>query len=462
MLIELDREGGEPIRLQIYRQIKNQILSGELREQEPLPSTRQLADSLGVSRSTTVEAYDMLLSEGFLISRQGAPTLVAEGLVIARENSVLPSIHETEPKSYLADFQTGRPDLHQFPRALWQKLLSQTAATLTPEQYGYTGPQGYLPLREEIAAWLGRNRGFLPNPEDIFITAGATHALRILTDVLCSNGGSILIEDPCHIGLYDTLKTCECAIRPIPADDHGMQTDCLPEHTDARAVYITPSHQFPLGGILPAQRRAALLRYAKEQELYIIEDDYDSEFRFAGAPVAPLYAMDSTRVIYVGTFSKTVFPALRIGFAVLPGELQAPWRNIRTHHDVQNPLFEQAALAEFLKTRKLDRHIRVMKHKYEKRRQALLDALKEEIGDVSNACGDAAGLHVTVRFTGAQFGEAFLTRCKQAGIRVATLEKHSIEKGRNEDALVLGYGHMEPETIREAVRLLSIEIRQSM
>jgi len=462
VLIELIRVSDEPIRQQIYRQIKDQILSGDLREKEPLPSTRQLADTLGVSRSTTVEAYDMLLSEGFLVSRQGAPTLVAEGLVLPREERKQPLEHEIERQKVLADFQTGRPDLKLFPRSVWLKLLAQTAARLTPEEYGYTGPQGYLPLREEIAAWLGRNRGFLPNPEDIFITAGATHALRILTDVLCSDEGSILIEDPCHVGLYDTLKTCGCDIQPIPADDHGIQTDCLPKQTDACAVYITPSHQFPLGGILPAQRRATLLRYAKEQGLYIIEDDYDSEFRFSGVPVAPLYAMDSTRVIYVGTFSKTVFPALRIGFVILPGELQARWRDIRTHHDVQNPPFEQAALAEFLKTRKLDRHIRVMKHKYAKRRQVLLEALNEEFGDDCCVCGDAAGLHVAVRWTGARFDETFLARCKQAGIRVATLEKHSIEKGRHEDALVLGYGHMEPETIRAAVHLLSDEIHRNI
>ena len=435
-------------------------MSGELHEQEPLPSTRQLAEELGVSRSTIVEAYDMLLSEGFLVSRQGAPTLVAEGLVLAREPQPKRNESPATQKRILADFQTGRPDLYLFPKNLWLKLLAQTAANLTPEEYGYTGPQGYPPLREEIAAWLGRNRGFLPHPEDIFITAGATHALRILTDVLCAKGGSILIEDPCHVGLYDTLKTCGCGIQPIPADDHGIQTECLPAHTDARAIYITPSHQFPLGGILPAQRRAALLRYAKEHELYIIEDDYDSEFRYTGAPVAPLYAMDSTRVIYVGTFSKTVFPALRIDFAVLPHELQGRWRDIRTHHDVQNPLFEQAALAEFLKTRKLDRHIREMKHKYSKRRQTLLDALHDEFGGDCHPCGDAAGLHVTVRWKGACFNETFLARCKQAGIRVVTLEKHSIVKGKHEDALVLGYGHMEPEMIREAVRLLAAEIRR--
>ena len=317
-MITLQKSSAEPIRLQIYRRIKEQILDGTMREKEPLPSTRQLAEELGVSRSTVVEAYDMLLAEGFLVSRQGAPTLVAEGLVLPREERKQPIEPEKERTKVLADFQTGRPDLKLFPRELWLRLLAQSAALLSPEEYGYTGPQGSYPLRQEIAAWLGRNRGFLPQPEDIFITAGATHALRILTDVLCSDGGGILIEDPCHMGLYETLQTCGCDILPVPADEQGIRTDCLPERSNAVAVYITPSHQFPLGGILPAQRRTALLRYAKERGIYIIEDDYDSEFRFTGAPVAPLYAMDSSRVIYVGTFSKTVFPALRIGFAILP------------------------------------------------------------------------------------------------------------------------------------------------
>ncbi len=461
-MITLQKTSEEPIRLQIYRRIKEKILDGTMREKEPLPSTRQLADELGVSRSTVVEAYDMLLAEGFLVSRQGAPTLVAEGLVLPREERRQPIEPELERTKVLADFQTGRPDLNLFPRELWTRLLTQSAALLSPEEYGYTGPQGSYPLRQEIAAWLGRNRGFLPQPEDIFITAGATHALRILTDVLCSDGGGILIEDPCHMGLYETLQTCGCNILPVPADEQGIRTDCLPERSNAAAVYITPSHQFPLGGILPAQRRTALLRYAKEREIYIIEDDYDSEFRFTGAPVAPLYAMDSSRVIYVGTFSKTVFPALRIGFAILPRELQERWRDIRTHSDVQNPPFEQAALAEFLRTRKLDRHIRTMRKKYERRRQVLLDALDAEFGTACRACGDAAGLHVAIRFARAFFDDSFEARCEQAGIRVVTLEEHCIEKGLHTDELVLGYGHMEPEVITEAVSLLAVEIRRSM
>lgn len=459
--MELTRDACEPVRAQIYRTIKEQILSGSLCAKEPLPSTRQLAADLGVSRSTVVEAYDMLLAEGFLSSRPGAPTVVAEGLMLPVTPREIARTRREVEKSILADFQTGRPDLNLFPHALWQRLLAQTAARLSATDYGYTGPQGYLPLREEIANWLGRNRGFQPDAEDIFITAGATHALRILTDLLCAEGGTILMEDPCHMGLYETLKIRGCGICPVPADERGIQTDCLAVVPDARAIYVTPSHQFPLGGILPAPRRAALLRYAQAQGIYIIEDDYDSEFRYTGAPIAPLCSMDAQRVIYVGTFSKTVFPALRIGFAVLPRELQARWCDLRTHLDVQNPPFEQAALAEFLRSRKLDRHIRAMKQKYAKRRQTLLNALKEAFGDDCSVFGDAAGLHVAVRVRGYRFDERFLPDCERAGVNVASLEEHCIVKGRHEDELVLGYGHLEPEAIRSAVALLTRTIRAS-
>lgn len=454
-MLQLNRSSGEPVRKQIYRQLKEQILSGGLCAGESLPSTRQLSNVLCVSRSTVVEAYDMLLSEGFLTSRQGAATTVAEGLVIERAPEALQCENVLEQRRIRADFQTGRPDLCQFPRGAWLKLLYKASEDLAPAQYGYTGPQGYPQLCEEISAWLLRSRGFMADASDIFITAGATQALRVLTDLLCQDGGQILIEDPCHMGLYETLKICGCGIIPVPADEHGLQTANLPNDSNARAVYVTPSHQFPLGGIMPAVRRAALIRYAQARDLYVIEDDYDSEFRYSGAPIAPLCALDPQRVVYVGTFSKTMFPALRIGFAVLPEALQASWRNIRTHLDVQNPLFEQAALSEFLRTRKFDRHIRIMRNRYARRRQELLDALKDVFGETCSACGDSAGLHVTVRFAGRIFNEAFQMRCAEAGVHVVSLEEHCIVKGAHMDELVLGFGHLEHEAIRSAVRLLA-------
>ena len=455
MLPAIDRCLAEPICRQIYKQLKEQILSGELAQGEALISTRQLASDLGVSRSTVVEAYDMLLAEGFLESRQGSQTVVANGvaLIATQEKAVL---QEKKPRRQInADFTTGRPDLKQFPHAQWIRLLHQAAQNLQPGDYGYTGPKGYMPLRTEIAAWLSRGRGIAVDAEDVFITAGATHALRILADLLCANHGRVIMEDPCHKGLYDTLTACNCEIVPIPADDHGIRADLMTGQERAQMVYITPSHQFPLGGILPASRRASLLRYAREQEIYLVEDDYDSEFRFSGSPISPLYALDPQRVIYIGTFSKTVFPALRIGFVLLPKELQKRWCYLRTHHDVQNPMFEQAALAEFLRTRALDRHIRTMRNRYARRRKALVDALREAFGERCEICGDAAGLHLAVRITGRRFDDDFQSLCLSCGVIVSTMESHCIAKGEHLDQLLLGYGHLEPEEIEKGVRLLA-------
>lgn len=459
MMPVIDRHSAEPIRRQLYQQLKTQILGGVLQQGEALASTRQMACELGVSRSTVVEVYDMLLAEGFLESRQGAQTVVANGVAMAVTKPAEEAGESKENRAILADFTTGRPDLGLFPRALWQRLLHQSAQELSVADLGYTGPQGYAPLRAEIAAWLSRSRGICVNAEDVFITAGATHALRILADLLCPNGDRVMLEDPCHKGLYDTLAACHCTIVPVPADDHGMQTDLLDAREQSRMIYVTPSHQFPLGGILPAARRASLIRYARERDIYLIEDDYDSEFRFSGAPISPLYTLDPQRVVYVGTFSKSVFPALRIGFALLPKQLQSSWCYLRTHNDVQNPIFDQAALAAFLRSRAFDRHIRAMRNRYAKRRQALVAALHAEFGANCVVCGDAAGLHLAVQIKGVTFGENFQAFCRERGIVVKTMESHCIIKGGHLDQLVLGYGHLSPEQIECGVRLLAESIR---
>ena len=269
------------------------------------------------------------------------------------------------------------------------------------------------------------------------------------------------MEDPCNGEMLQTFLHRGCPVTPVPADTQGLQTQYLPDGKDACAVYVTPSHQFPMGGILPASRRAALVRYARANDLYIIEDDYDSEFRYCGEPIAPLYTMDPRRVVYIGTFSKVLFPALRIGFAILPTQLQERWGQLRTHTDVQSPLFEQAALTEFLLMKKLDIHVLKMRRIYGQRRNVLLDALKENLELEWTVCGDAAGLHVTIDFPGRCFDEAFISRCLERGIYVTLLEKHCIEKGKHQSKLLLGYGHLEPDEIRSGVRLLSDIINEN-
>jgi GntR family transcriptional regulator/MocR family aminotransferase len=456
--IQLIRDGELPLSRQIYGTLRTRILEGRMKPGDALPSTRELAAQLGVSRNTVCEAYDMLLAEAFVESRQGAPTRVACGVQLDQieRGNVLREARTPGTKPFpqpIADFRTGLPDLRSFPMHQWLRLANSASESLTPEQWGYSGPEGFPSLREEIAAWLFRSRGMTVHPEDVFITAGATHALHLLAELLYTDPCGMIVEDPCHTGMLRTLKNKGFEIIPLPVDEHGLRTEFL-EGVRAKAAYITPSHQFPLGGILPASRRADLIRYAKKNDAYLIEDDYDSEFRYIGPPVAPLHTMDPGRVLYVGTFSKILFPALRIGYVILPRELHERWRYLRIYADVQNPLFEQAALSEFLRSRRFDRHVRQMRKLYGQRRQALLRALQEEFGDAQRSWGDAAGLHMAVEFPCMHFDRNFLHRCRENGLHIQTVDYHCIRKGAHSNKLLLGYGHLTPLEIQSGIRLL--------
>lgn len=453
--IELDRSSDISLKRQIYQRLRDSMINGILKEGSPLPSTRELAQTLAVSRNTVNEAYDMLIAEGYAESRQGAPTRVVGGLILDQaKQSAFQQHQEVIPvPSFRADFKTGQPDLRQFPRYAWQRVFQKALGEMPVELLGYGGPQGLVQLREEIAAWLLRSKGLTVDAGDIYITAGATQALHLVADLLHTDHPEILAEDPCNIEMIQTFIQKGYKVTPVPVDAHGIQTNAL--SLDHRGpIYVTPSHQFPLGGILPAARRAELIRFARRCGSYVIEDDYDSEYRYYGEPAAPMYAMAPDRVIYIGTFSKVLFPALRIGYVLVPRELQSRWRRLRTYTDVQNPPFEQAALAVFLRTRKFDRHIARMKKLYRERRQALLDALADCFGEQWHPWGDAAGLHLAVEFTGIAFDNSFRDHARRSGIRTVPVEHHCIRKGRHTDKLLLGYGHLEPGEIRYSVQYL--------
>lgn len=448
--IRIDRRSGLPIKRQIYCEIKDRIVEGLLKGGDALPSTRALARDLVVSRNTVCEAYDMLIAEGFLKNRQGAPCRVAQGLGIGLPVKGEPR-SEPPKRVWKADFRTGQPDLKSFPRFSFEQALREGAANMPASALGYTSPQGSVELREQIAAWLYRSRGIIAEAGDIFITAGATHALHLAAGLL-EAVKHIQIEDPCHSVLMQIFSHRGYNVLPVPVDEHGLQTEYLRDI--AASVYVTPSHQFPLGGILSAERRAALIRCAREYDAYIIEDDYDSEFRYSGDPVAPLYTMDPSRVIYVGTLSKTLFPALRIGYVILPRVFHKRWRELRMHMDLQNPPYEQAALAQFFRTRKLDRHVQRMRRLYGQRRQILLDSLTDAFGDAWRPCGDAAGLHLAAGFPGRVFDGDFTQRALRQGIRLATVGQHCIQNERHQDKLLLGYGHLGSGEIANGVALL--------
>lgn len=453
--IELQRNSGVSLARQIYQTLRGQMTGGRLKQGDALPSTRELARHLAISRNTVCEAYEMLAAEGYIESSQGAKTRVTNGLFLEKAAPAAERFEEPVRTAftYLVDFKTGQPDLRYLPKSSWLQYLRKAAQDLPQEQWGYSGEAGLPALRREIADWVYRSKGMIINPEDIFITSGATQALHLLAELLLVRGKDIIMEDPCHIGMLRVLQGKGFNTLPVPVDKQGLQTELLQEN-GACAVYVTPSHQFPLGGILPAARRAALIRFARKNDLFIIEDDYDSEFRYSGSPVAPLYTMDSQRVVYVGTFSKILYPALRIGFVVLPRQFHSRWRNLRRHADVQNPPFEQAALAEYLRTRKLDLHIRKMRNLYGQRREILLQALSEKFGRTWQPWGDASGLHLALEFPGRQFDQAFQMHCKTSGIRITPVDYHSIKKNVHLDKLLLGYGHLGAAEIRQGIALL--------
>lgn len=456
--IELKRNNEVSLARQIYGSLRGMMTEGSLKPGETLPSTREMARQLAISRNTVCEAYEMLLSEGFIESRQGAPTRVTAGLRLEKRKTPLDGERHQNPlhttSHIIVDFRTGRPDLGRFPRQAWLRQSYNAAERLHVDKWGYTGPEGLPELRDEIASWLFRGRGLTVLPQDIFITSGSTQALHLLAGLIQSGKREMIVEDPCHTGMLKVLQKKGIGVRPIPADKQGLITGLMEGGSEACAAYVTPSHQFPLGGILPASRRAALVKYAWKHDMYIIEDDYDSEFRYAGTPVAPLHSLDPQKVIYVGTFSKILFPALRIGYVVLPRLLHARWRSLRTYSDVQNPPFEQAALAEYLRTRKLDLHIRRMRKLYGQKRKALLDAMEEAFGRTWVPWGDSAGLHLALEFPGRTFDREFDLRCRSHGIRITPVEYHAINKGMHSDKLLLGYGHLEADEIRNGVSIL--------
>lgn len=451
--IALHKNDEVPLARQLFLALTGRIMAGQIAPGDALPSTRELAVELGISRNTVCEAYTMLWTEGFIINHPGAASRVADGLAVNALAQEHPAVESKPVPVYRYDFKTGQPDLTLFPWAAWNRDIAEAAARLHPGQMDYSGPKGFPPLCDEIARWLLRSRGMAVDPADVFVTSGATQALYLLVDILRREGRAFALEDPSHPGIRGAVLDKGCGVCWMPVDEQGAVVSSLTGKA-VSAAYVTPSHQFPLGGILPAGRRAELIRLAREGDFYIIEDDYDSEYRYTGAPVSPLYSMNPSRVVYVGTFSKTLFPALRLGFAILPRPLQEAWKHARQYMDVQNPLLEQAALTAFLRKRQMDRHIRRMSKVYGEKRSSLIATLDDAFGSRVQVRGDASGLHVALRFPGMQFGPAFELACREAGLRLRPVSRYCVETSSHGDTLLAGYGHLGVDEIKEGIRVL--------
>ncbi len=463
--IILDKQLPISLSRQLFEAISKEIRTGNMRSGEKLPSTRAFAKVLGTSRNTVTEAYEMLLAEGYILTEQGKVSRVAEGIDEPMQNLMRKKdVPHGEMKRYDVRFETGKPDIEHFDRKRWHKLIRQASGELEATDLEYQSARGYSPLCEEISKWLFRSRGMLISPSDIFITNGTTHSLNVLADMLVTSGDKVAIESPSHPAVKAIFKQRGASILQLDVDREGIETEPLTveplKSIGLKGLVTTPSHQFPLGGVLPIKRRLDLIRHACENQYYIIEDDYDSEFNYSGQPVSSLHSLAPETVIYLGSFSKTVFPSLRIGFAILPKALHEMWIYTRTYLDVHNSILEQKAMTLFIKEGYFERHILSAKRLYMEKREVLIQSLKAIFDDEIEIWGVKTGLHVVVQFKGIQFDEALMAKILSAGIYVKSVSEYADGLVSYEEMLILGYGHLTVEQIRLGLSRLNSILKE--
>ncbi|MGE5702508.1 MAG: PLP-dependent aminotransferase family protein [Clostridia bacterium] len=460
MFLTIDRTLAVPLIRQIFEQIRHHILTGEWKAGDKLPGSRQLAQTLGVSRNVVVEAYELLLAEGFIEGKHGAGTFVSAGAfleqVAEKTPDSLPPFAETVMKTEgeMIDFRSGIPDLSLFPRRTWARLLQNASLTADDESFGYGKPEGRMELRSAVCSYLRRIRGVHCIPDQVVITSGTTQAITLAARLLLTSADHAVIEDPITRDIYTMIAATGCRLHPIPVDELGLCTEQLPQDVEPRLIFTTPSHQFPLGGTLSIQRRIQLIRYARQTDAYVVEDDYDSEFRHFGAPVSSLQGLAPERVIYIGTFSKILSPALRIGYLILPPALVERCRELKWFTDLHSPPHPQLALAQFLEDGSLQRHIVRMKKRYLKRRDTLIEALEAAFGKNVGIMGASTGMHLVAAFAKMTFDSRLLQRAARAGVSLYPVEWHAIRKGKHLNKLIFGYGHLEEAMIQEGISRL--------
>jgi GntR family transcriptional regulator/MocR family aminotransferase len=456
LLIGISRGAEQKLGPQIERQIRAAVRAGTLRPGAPIPSTRDLAAQLRVSRPVVVDAYAQLAAEGYLTLRQGARPRVSASApnAVARASTGARS----EPRARY-DFLPAVPDLSAFPRAAWLAATRDALAKMPEAELGYRDPHGCGVLREALAEYLGRVRGVVCDAEQVVITSGFAQGRALVCRALVAGGAKRLaVEDPGY-NEWESIVAAGLKLAPIALDDAGMRVDAL-ERANVDAVLVTPAHQFPTGVVMSGERRTALLAWLRARGAIAIEDDYDAEFRYDRAPVGALQSLEPERVIYCGTASKTLAPALRIGWLVVPHPLVDAVHAEQLLADYGVSRIEQHALARMFTSGEIDRHLRRMRIRYRARRDALIDALAAEMPEVE-VRGIAAGLHATVVLSGDDDERAILEEARRRGIALEILGQHRIVPRDGRATLLLGYARMSEATMREAVRELRDAIRSA-
>jgi GntR family transcriptional regulator/MocR family aminotransferase len=483
--IPLDRQAGTPLFRQLYAQLKEAILAGSVGAGARLPATRELGRLLGVSRQTVLAAYEQLMAEGYLEGAVGKGTFVSASLPAAAKGArsagadtpaqgkpalIRPLSARGEAMAAamtrvrhhegpLRSFRASMPGLDLFPFEVWRKLEARHWRR-REVPLGYGAAAGHPPLRELLCAYLKASRGVHCAPEQIIVTTGSQQALYLLAQLLLAPGEGVWLESPGYQGAAAPFAVAGARICPVPVDAEGMDVAyAAARYPDARLAFATPSHQLPLGVTMSLARRLQLLRWAEAKRAWIVEDDYDSEYRYTGPPLASLQGLDrSGCVIYVGTLSKVLFPGLRLGYVVAPPSLAEPLARAKAVVDRHSPIVPQAVLADFIQEGHFARHIRRSRDAYGERRIAMLDALASRLHGVL-ACGPAdAGLDLCVGVTNHLSEAEAAARALAAGIDVRTLAYYTHPAAGPDCAmppgLLLGFSAFTPEQIRAGVARL--------
>lgn len=470
LAITLPPRGSGAVMRVLHRELRAAILDGRLKPGLRLPSTRLLADSWGVSRNTVMAAYDLLLSEGYLFARHGAGTYVAQILPQRVERVAEPeeALDDSRinpfwrsPPAYIgtewaamtpssAKFRLGVPDVEHFPFHIWRRLLARALRAEAKMPAAYVEARGRILLREAIANHVSFARAVSCQPDDIIVTAGTQQAFDLLARVLVTATQTVVaMEEPCYPPSRAAFAAAGATVVPIAVDYEGMVVDQIPP--DVKVICVTPSHQFPLGVAMSMRRRAQLLDFARAHRAVVIEDDYDGEFRFGSMPRDALQTLDrSGSVFYVGTFSKSMFPGVRLGFIVAPPWAQRPLTFVKQCADWHSPALEQDALASFISEGHMARHVRKMRKVYSERRELLIRGLQAHFSQWLEPIESSAGLHLTALSRGSLDMDVVARQARQRNLGIRSLRMF----GTGHDprtGLVIGYGSTRPEDITEGL-----------
>jgi GntR family transcriptional regulator/MocR family aminotransferase len=492
--VSLDKSSNEPMYRQLYAGMRKIILDGEFVAGARLPATRNFAQELGVSRNTVMQAFDQLFAEGYLEGRVGSGTYVShalpDDLLRARPAPQRQPDHKrlvlAAPKSnriiskrgaetasmrmFVSDdnvyqvrpFVTGLPALDAFPMDVWTRVTARCWRYLSTRELGYANPAGYMPLRKAIAARLRDTRAVRCEAEQVIIVSGTQQAVNLCAHILLNPGDAVWLEDPCYLGARAALRNNGARLVPVPVDAEGLNVNtAITREPHARMAFVSPSYQVPMCVTMSLARRLALLDYAARHALWVIEDDYDSEFRYAGRPLASLQSLDTAqRVIYIGTFSKSLLPALRLGFMVVPPDLVDAFTAARAIADRHAHTLEQAVVAEFIAEGHFSQHLRRMRTLYAERQAALISAAEKDLAGLITVKPAEAGMNLVGWLPDEANDRDIAQRADRVGISATAISTYCLEP-MHRKGLLLGYAALTLREIRRGTRELAQVLREN-